>query len=36
MPLMLVDVHVVIVLDGDGRSFGVHDVGCQRKCARTW
>ena len=35
MPLMSVDVHVVVVLDGDGRSFGVDDVGCQHRCARS-
>ena len=35
MPLMPVDGHVVAVLDGNGSSFGVHDVGGQRRCARA-
>ena len=34
--LMSLDLHdVVAVFDGDGSSFGVHDVGCQRRCARS-
>ena len=30
---MPIDVHVVAVLDGDYRSIGVEDVGCQSRCA---
>ena len=33
---MSVNLHdvVVVVLDGDGSSLAVHDVGGQRRCAR--
>ena len=32
-PLTSVDVHVVAVLDGDGGTLRMDDVGCQSRCA---